>query len=496
MAFAAQARQKNKVRVRSNPPAQTYRVEVESSPFDDKHLVHVLPDSGVLVVSTKRLGGTERQEFKLTKYNKELKPVWKTNYGHTSDQTLLLVASERKTLYLLFYALNNQKVLLHQVNNATGMGTVSEHTLPSASLTPQEMKALDGQVFLNGLEKNNHTILHLNPAQKEVKILHASLGLEELGEFRVDTLTHALELVLTESNGARSRVQTKRLNAKGEVIGTYFVQPQMEFRTENTLQGARLAPGDTLRKVLVGTFGHRTFSFSKGLFTSHLGGNTRYFDFSKLRHFFEYLSPRKERRMKAKFARHEAKEKPLLLRHRVLLHPVMPHPMGYAIVGEVYYPEYKNTARNLYNGAYGRESDTLQSGKSPYDAYRFTHAIACVFDWEGNLLWDNSYRLKNETYQEPTSIVKAGVSPEGNITLVYPEEEYIRYKTLKPNVSGANEEKVEVRLQEASEKLYASNEGGILHWYGGNFVAYGFQRIKPKQGQPRTVFYLQNMTFE
>ncbi len=493
----AQVRQKNRGKEKSAPPAQTHRVEVESSSFDDKHLVHALPDSGLLVISTKRHAVEGKHEFVLTKYNKALKPIWQTSHGHHSNHAFLLLAAEPKTLYLLFYRLHDRKVLLYQVNNTLGTVTFSEHTLPPSGLTLKEMKALDGQVFLKALEKDQLSLLHLNPSQGEIRALPLTLGLEEdVGEFRVDTLTHAVEVVVAESNGTRSRLQIKRMNSNGEVVGTYFVQPQMEFRSENTLQSARLAPGDTLNKVLVGTFGHRRYTFSKGLFSSSLVGNLRYFDFSKLKHFFEYLSPRRARRIKAKFARREAKGKPVLLRPRLLLHPVMPHPQGYAMVGEIYYPQYKSGPLNLYSSIYGSGQDKQPSEQELIEGYQFTHAIACVFDHEGNLLWDNSFRLKNETYPELMSKVTPGVSPAGNITLVYPEEEYVRYKTLRPNVSISDEEKVEVRLQADSEKLYASNEEGIIHWYGSNFIAYGFQRIKPAHGQDRTVFYLQSMTFD
>ncbi|GGK59272.1 hypothetical protein ACD591_16600 [Rufibacter glacialis] len=495
--LTAQAQQKKeKDREKPAPPAQTYRLELESNSFEDAHEVHILPDSGVLIVSSKRNSWFGKNDFVLTKYSKELKQVWQSKHEHKSNHDLLFVAAEPKTAYLLFSTLNSKKLVLYQVDNATGAAKASEHTLPSSYITLKEMAALDGQVFLNGLDRSNLNMLHLDPRQEEIDLLPAVFGMEEdLGEFRVDTISRAVEFVVAESNGLRSRVQTKRLNPKGEVIGTYFIQPEIEYRNENTLQGARLTPGDTLSKILLGTFGYRTSVFSKGLFTSNLAGNVKYYDFSKLKHFFEYLSVRGERRMKEKFAKQEARGKPLVLRYRLLLHPVMPHPQGYAIVGEIYYPQYRNSGLNPYYDMTGRYPDIRQNSRRLFDGYRFTHAIACVFDKEGNLLWDNSYKLQNETYNELAPTVEAGVSPEGNITLVYPDEEKIWYKTLKPNSTISNEEKVEVRLADESEKLYASNEEGIVHWYGSNFLAFGFQRIKPAQGEARTVFYLQNMAF-
>src|SRR5690606_14443715 len=118
---------------------------------------------------------------------------------------------------------------------------------------------------------------------------------------RVDTLAKAAEFVVAESNGYRSRLQTKRLNASGGVIGTYFLQPSLEGRQDNTLQTARLTPGDTLSKLMFGTYGYRTSLFARGLFSSDLVGNLQYHDFSKLQYFFEFMTPRRERKMKEKF---------------------------------------------------------------------------------------------------------------------------------------------------------------------------------------------------
>jgi len=178
----------------------------------------------------------------------------------------------------------------------------------------------------------------------------------------------------------------------------------------------------------------------------------------------------------------------------MFLHPVIPHPQGYAVVGEIYYPQYRSGSINQYTNITGRYPEFRQP-RTNFDGYRFTHAIVCVFDKEGKLLWDNAYKLKNETYSELGPTVEVGVNPNGDISLVYPDEEYIWYKTLKPNTELSNEEKVEVRVQEESEKMASSNNEGIVHWYGSNFIAFGFQRIKPAQGEARTVFYLQNLSF-
>ncbi|ALI99625.1 hypothetical protein DC20_12395 [Rufibacter tibetensis] len=494
-ALNAAARQKYKNREKPAPPDQTYRSELKSNSFDNEHYVQALPDSALLLVSMKRNAWFGKNDFVLTKYDRQLKRVWETKYEHLPNTGLLFISAERGRIYLLFSTLTSQKLLLYQVNAKTGMATASEHTLPSSNLLFKEMTALDGQVFLSAVDRFTLNMLHLNPLQEEVKLLPAVLGMEkDLGEFRVDTLSRAVEFVVAETNGQRSRVQVKRMNTKGDVTGTYFIQPDLNTRTNNTLQPARLTPGDTLNKFLVGTYGYRTDKYANGLFISTLAGQIAYYDLYKLSHFFEYLSPRGKRRMKAKLARKEEKERALILEQQVLLHPIMPHPQGFALVGEVYYPHYTTLTKDEFRKENGRLPH-YNDKRIRFDGYQFTHAIACVFDHEGNLLWDNTYKLRNQTYPALDPTLKAGVSSAGNITLVYQEKDYVWHKTLKPNASFTNKERVLVRLQDKTEKRITSTNEQIIHWYGSNFVAFGFQRIKPAHGEARTVFYLQNMAF-
>ncbi|WP_210466391.1 hypothetical protein [Rufibacter roseolus] len=494
--FAAHARQKNKDKEKSAAPNQTYRVELKSNSFDDDHRVHVLPDSALFLVSLPRHAGFGHQDFVLTKYDRQLKPIWESKYAHDPNHHLIDVASDSRKMYLLFSTKSYQKLVLYQVDAATGKATHSEHSLPSIFIYIRGIAAVDGQVFLNGLEKENLRMLHLNPQEEEIKLLPSVLGLkDDLAEFRVDTLSRTMEFVVAESDGLHPRVQARRMNPQGGIIGTYFFQPKPEERTDNTLQTGLLTPGDTLGKLLIGSYGYRSSRFLRGLFTGDLKGNLKYYDLSKLSHFLEYLSPRAQRRMKARFAQEEAKGKPWTYPYQLLLHPILPHPLGYAVIAEVYHKQFghdKYYTSRATNPVYAPVADARPM---MFDGYRFTHAIACVFDREGNLLWDNSYKLKNITYPELTPTVEASISPEGNITMAYPDEKYVWYKTLKQDQSISDEEKVAVRLQEETEKRVASSHEGLAHWYGNNFIAFGFQRIKPKKGSSRTVFYLQNMAF-
>ncbi len=479
----------------SAEPIQTHRVELESNTYDDDHTVIPLPDSTVLLLSTKRNPWFGKATFFLTRYDRQLKQMWQREYERQYGTDPDHHAVDRQQAFFLFSTSDSKKLLLYRVNLATGQEIITEHKLPTSSLQIQEIKALQGQLFLYTLQNLNLQMMLLDPAQEEPRILPAVFGTEEdLGDFRVDTLAKAVEFVVAETNGFRSRLQIKRLNAGGDVLGTYFLQPSLNAPNDNILQTGRLTPGDTLSKLVFGTYGYRTAQFARGLFSSDLSGKIKYHDFSKLRYFFEFLTPRRQKKLQEKFARQEALGKPLVLRYRLLLHPVLPHPNGYAVIGEVYYPQYRNgiSASPYVYPSLPRQSNSRRM----FDGYRFTHAIVCVFDPQGNLLWDNSYQLSNNTYPDLAPTVEAGVSADGHITLVYPKDDVLKFKTLRPNLSISNNIEVAVRTNVDTEKLASSEREGIVNWYGNTFIAFGFQRIRPQTGSARTVFVLQEMTFK
>lgn len=491
--MGAVAQQKDQNPEKPKAPEQTLRAEIESDSFEKEHLVHPLPDSSILVVTLDKHSWFTKSKLKFTRYSKTLTPLWTKEEDHKESTDFHKITSDGVHTFLLFTTRERKKLLLYKVNNRTGEVSHSNHTLPNSYIYVREMAASQGNVFLSAVEDFKINILLMDPAVEECRILPAVFGQEEdLGEFRVDTLTKAAEFLVSEANNYRSRVQVKRMSAKGDVLGTYFLPPRIDFSTETNIQDGRLTPGDTLSKLVLGTYGYRETTFARGLYSSDLAGNVKFYDFSKLDRFFDHFSQRQQRRMKAKFARRERQGKPLVLRYRLLLHPIMPHPQGYALIGEVYYPQYR---QNFYYNTFDPRYNTPSTPRRNYDGFRFTHAIVCVFDKEGNLLWDNNYKLEGKTYEELAPTVEAGVAPDGQIALIYPDDDELKFKRLMQGVSLTNDEEFEVRVQDTDEKRVDSNSEGVVHWYGGNFIAFGFQRIRPKEGKARSVFVLQKLVF-
>ncbi|GAA4314438.1 hypothetical protein GCM10023183_34630 [Nibribacter koreensis] len=239
-------------------------------------------------------------------------------------------------------------------------------------------------------------------------------------------------------------------------------------------------------------YGYKTDEYVQGIYSINLQGEMRYFDFGKLRHFYEYRSsPAAALRMKSRALRNEAKGKAPIKQNRITLDKIQPHPQGYALVGVLYKSMYKTETQEEKSGFLLAQTTRTTKHKI---IHKYQHAIACVFDYNGNLLWDNSYKLTNNSRSNFGLGVKTAITPEGNIIMTYIKDSEIFYKIVQPTSSSSN--KVILQLHNTAEKRVISSQEDIQHWYGCNFIAFGFQRINSKTGPSRTVFYLQQVAFE
>ncbi|AMM50278.1 hypothetical protein TH61_02510 [Rufibacter sp. DG15C] len=479
---------------KKNAPKQTLRIELPRNSFDYAHSVFPLMDSTLLLITKKRDVGVGKNEVLFTKYNHQLKSVWESKAPQPNNTKLMFKAEERGRVYLLFStSISDTKLILYQIDKQSGSFSLTEHFLHSPYVTLRDMQVLDRQVFLNALDKGQLAMLHLNPKEPEVRILPAVSGLaRDLGEFRIDTLNKALELLITESQGIHARLQAKFMTAQGAPINTMIIKPKEMPITGQVLWPAKLTPGLTSQKLLLGTYGYKSDEFVQGLYSINMKGEMNYYDFGKLSHFYEYKSsPAAALRMKARALRNEAEGSAPIKQYRMVLHKVQPHPQGYALVGELFEPFVKSETQVEASGFL--LSSTTTTTKSTI-MYKYQHAFACVFDFNGNLLWDNSYKLPDNKRFSYGPSVRTAITPEGNMIMTYLSKSEIFYKKLQ--VNSTNSDRIPVQLPKETDKRVTSSQEDIQHWHGTNFIAYGFQRISSKKEASRTVFYLQKVAFE
>jgi len=472
-------------------PTQPMRLEL---PFDiDKTEAEViaLPDSSLLVYhKTSDLWGTDAT-FNFTKYNAQLEPVWADTIAIAPDNEFIRYYESAPYLYLVL----GQDDLLHytfvRLNQATGQMQRKRYKLDQLDAI-YEFMVLQGNYFIvgHGVKESKPVLLHLNTRTDEVQLLPAVYGEQStFSDLLADPARQRVDAVLSESNGRISRLQVKSYDANGNLRNSQFILQQ----EKRSLLHAEVTPGDSSQEMLFGTYGTRDLRYNQGFFTTPVTSAVvdeegRFYSMLDLKNFFKFLKPRQEERTRRKETTRQKQGKNPGYRYRLLLHDLIPTPTGYILAAEVYYPQYSNSSGNW-------GIDRAISMGRMQELYKRTHAVALGFDKEGVLLWDNAFPLKDVATYQLVHTVEVGYLPDGRVVMAYPDDSKIIYKVMDHSKFSDEETETEILTYEESEKIQETISPGIIRWYGNNFAAFGFQRIRSGNSGPRTVFYINKVSF-
>ena len=465
-------------RIAGAQPAFTARAELTPNSDYSKFTVWPLPDSTVVALVQEPRYRRNLDPFSLVKFNNSLVVAWQFPLDLPEGSKFLSGRVSRNTCYFLFQGEKYNDLVLARVNLKQPKPQFTRHTLPEGmTFRLTDFQELKGKLFLTGLQNDRLVGLHLDPSQEYLIKLPAIYDqASALTEFFADTVTQRMEFILAESNGLKSRLQTKRLGPDGRLYSTNFLQ-----NPDRSFLSARLSPGDSSRKLIMGTYSNRDLRYAQGIFTgpflSHTGKEFRYYAFTSFMHFFDYLRPTRQEKLRRKIARFKETRKQYQLRQRMLLHSLRPYGSGYLMVGELYQPHYQGEG----------------AGNRIFDGYEFTQALVMATDSAGTLLWENSLPLQNVQYYDVQETVAAGTAGD-KVMLCYLNEDKIRYKTMQSGETTPNAQFIEIGAPQSTERVFSTDSQGLTYWYGNHFLTYGTQQLRGTKGA-RTVFYLNKLSF-
>ncbi|GAA4375907.1 hypothetical protein [Hymenobacter koreensis] len=473
-------------------PTQPARLELLMRAEESDVRVLPLADSSVALVTESIARGSFRETYALLHYSSKLEPMQHTELPVPREYVLSQASAELPYAYVLFQSqYSAAKLLLLRVNMRTG--ALREYRFDTEKVDDVfSLEALSGNLFAT-VEVDGHlTVLHLDVAQEQFRLLTSLYEpLPTQLTFLADSVSNRLAFVLSQSNGYRSRLQIKQLSAQGKLLGSQFIQAE----SERGLITAELSPGDSVSRLLTGTYTLRDPRYSQGLFATDitpaatLRTPLRFYDFLTLKHFFDFMKPERAARLRARAAKRRAEGREVRLHYRLLTHRLIPFQQGHVLVGEVYYPRYR------YDSPYG----TMLYALRAFDGYRSTQAIVCGFDKNGTLLWDNSFLLKNADKYTLAETVRVRPMPDGQrLALAYTNEEFVRYKIIDRTAPASNDLQVPIltNLEGRKEKIVTTSQEGILPWYGSRFLAFGYHRVRPERGDSREVFFVNAVAFD
>jgi hypothetical protein len=150
-----------------------------------------------------------------------------------------------------------------------------------------------------------------------------------------------------------------------------------------------------------------------------------------------------------------------------------------------------------YYDFYGRPVTTT---RTIFEGYRYTDAIVAAFDINGELLWDNSFMIKNILTYNLKERVKVLFDGE-EIILLYSSGGKIASKVIRNNEVVEGLDYTEIETFYRNDKVLEDYRSDIVYWYNNYFISYGYQKIKNRLQRPtnkrkRTVFYFNKIAFQ
>ncbi|WP_375418731.1 hypothetical protein [uncultured Hymenobacter sp.] len=508
----------------SAAPAQTARLELRLSEAENE--VHVQPlaaDSSVVVLIGQDAQGGRDDGFYFQHYAADLRRRREVPVAVPPEFRFVRLCAEARVVYALFSSRDQPGRLWAVAYDAVGGQLRTQLFETKLSREVVELRAVEGSLFATVVltDATHLTALLLNVATGQFRFL-ASIyePLPTQLSFEADERTGKAAYVLSQNNGRKARLQLKQLGTNGQLLGAEVVQAE----SERNLLTAQLSPlADSSARLLAGTYSLRELSYAQGLFATDLrlpatvpAGTApaalaraplRFYDFLRFKHFFDFLKPRREQRLRQRAARRQQQAlAPLRWRYRLLLHPMQPLPGGgFVLTAEVYYPHYRY---NNYGPSMGLASAgtyagypgySYYGGNRSFDGYSTSHAVICGFASDGTLLWDNSYVVKDLRRYELTEAIRQAPLPDGRLVLAYLQDDELHYKIVSQAAPSAND--LLVPLQTSStgtgEKSFDASATDLQPWFGTTFVASGFQHVRPEGGvAEREVFFLNKVTFK
>ncbi|MBX0290904.1 hypothetical protein K3G63_10665 [Hymenobacter sp. HSC-4F20] len=493
-------------------PSQPYRLELPLESYSSDVLVQPLQeDSSVVLLIEKDPVLSSKTEYTFQKLNYKLQPGQTVPVPVPRGYTFREICAEGTDVYALFQGNAPGVLWVAAFDSRTGeLGTGEFKTKRTQEV--HDMKALDGNLFVT-VEADMHlTILLLDLKKATFRFLPSVYEpLPATFTFLADSVTKRAELILSETNGFKSRLQLKQLSDSGQLLHSEFVQAG----SERGLLEAQLSPGDSAARLLAGTYTLRDSRYSQGLFAADLNAGVtatgqrrslRYYDFLNLKHFFDFMKPARLARMRQRSERLRATDRQYRHRYRLLMHDMLPIREGYVLVAEVYYPRFNNSTSNnlggLYNYGYGTLSPLARYYNSNHlrrsEGYRTTHALICGFDRRGNLLWDNSFLMKEVEQTLLQESVRVRPLPDGRrLAMAYLKEDDLFYKIIDEATPTPNDWQVKIQTTNNSttEKTTSTQQEELIPWYGSRFLAAGYQHISPVKGSNRDVYFLNVVEF-
>lgn len=517
------------------------RVEVEAKSGSDIYRILPFGENGVMLFyqsNERRKDDNERWFFNF--YDTDFKKLWEKELMVRKTWNFRNFDSDNENLFLFFtkpYLKETTPILITTVNIKDGNHQMQSKEIPAKAVL-QEFYIAKKNAYIGG-----HTIqpkiTHIAQSCFSFTLVPFFTGASLVREkpvifswnlennqslltetsFKRDAFVEDIQSSTKEGTAnyvVKSQPPRKKQNklviynvdANGNKEKSFVIKSQDKNRRLNT---GKLYPLDEDAYITIGTYyaeprskifysKKQTEKYSTGIyFTKTKNGQQeliRYYNFTKFDKLIYSFNKKRTKRLIKKAERKEKKGKEISFNYQLLFHDIIKRDGQYLLIAEAYYPQYR-TVYYTYYDFYGRPITTT---RTIFEGYRYTDAIVAAIDINGELLWDNSFMIKNILTHNLKERVKVLFDGE-DIILLYSSGGKIASKVIRNDEVVEGLDYTEIETSFRSDKVLEDYRSDIVYWYDNYFISYGYQKIKnrlqrPTKKRKRTVFYFNKVAFQ
>lgn len=452
-------------------------------------------EAGIILIAENELGSAGSETVDVELISPGFESMWKVQLELPVRRELLHSQTRDSILFLLFKSVirGRSQLQLLAIDALTGKSRTYQG--PSTLATISTFLVTSREAILGGSNRRKAWCYRIDLQSGE----GGELRMSDLKRSTVADLDLAPDETTTEvliTGSPSGKVKTARL-----LTLPFGESPQDETviepsTGENILRGrvCQLKNGD---RMIVGTYAKPLKSGSQGMFLARIkegeGADVKLYSFTEFEHFFDYLPPKSEARVKRKIRRREEAGDELTLYYQLRVHDLIEMDNRIILVAEAYYAQYHTEWRTTTNFVNGRWV-TTRTSYQVFDGWNTTHAVVAAFNQEGEKLWDYCIKI---------GILTFNPGPRMRIATTGPYEA----EAAVLNFTMVTKYKIEpARVQPLGmQGIATGNEGDRIKWSYANdiawlfddtFISWGIQRIKNTETRERRlVFYLNKIEF-
>lgn len=478
---------------------QIHRYEIPSD--RDERSFEILPAKEEGIFLYRRLATNTTDHIEIVKLDTAFQEKWR-GYLPIDRKFLLMgeVADNGRIFFLLrFQDYSRNNLVLYSIEQSNGnfLKYDIRNFIPFA---PLEFHVTANAAIIGGYYNQVPVVIYYSFLTEKSKVLPGLLN--EDGELtQVRTYADGTFDVLISARNFRGQqtVWIKNYDQEGNLQGNYSLEPE----GSKHLIFARSIKAANNMQLVAGVFGGRNSDYSRGLFLASVDPSgvqqLRYYNYGDLENFFNYMTARRERRVKERIERRKVRGKKTRFNYRFLVHEIVPYNNQYVLLGEAFYPRYITSDMSYYSGFFSPNSvyqNSIMRDGRIFDGYRYTHAVVMGFDLNGKLLWDNSFEINDIKTYTLEQFVKLEVQDD-RIALLYLFDNELRTKIIKGNevLEGKTFEPIKTIATDEIVKKENADFNRLDYWYDNFFYAYGIQEISSPDKGKRRVFFVNKISY-